>query len=143
VIFEQSPYRKGVWSDVPYPSVLVDQLPQISLMHPHDTRSGVSGVGLLGNLPGTLDDYYVPRGYAVLLSQSVGTADSDGCPTSGDSAETLATKAIIDWLNGRARAFDAAGQPVAASWTTGDVGMTGVSYTARCRTWWRPLASRG
>jgi X-Pro dipeptidyl-peptidase len=131
VIFEQSPYRKGVWSDVPYPSVLVDQLPQTSLTHPGDTHSGVSGVsgiGLLGNLPGSLDDYYVPRGYAVLLGQSVGTADSDGCPTSGDSAETLGTKAIIDWLNGRAKAFDAAGQPVSAYWTTGDVGMTGVSY---------------
>ena len=28
VIFEQSPYRKDTWDDVPYPSVLVDDLPQ-------------------------------------------------------------------------------------------------------------------
>src|SRR5690606_14387663 len=58
----------------------------------------------------------------------IGTADSDGCPTSGDRAETLATKAIIDWLNGRAKGFDASGEPVEADWTNGDTGMTGVSY---------------
>ena len=42
--------------------------------------------------------------------------------------ETLATKAIIDWLNGRAPGFTETGQPVTADWTTGDVGMTGTSY---------------
>jgi hypothetical protein len=53
------------------------------------------------DLPGQLDNYYVPRGYAVVLGQSVGTADSDGCPTSGDMAETLGTKAIIVFKAGR------------------------------------------
>jgi X-Pro dipeptidyl-peptidase len=42
--------------------------------------------------------------------------------------ETLGTKAVIDWLNGRAQAWNEAGEPVAADWTTGDVGMVGVSY---------------
>ena len=42
--------------------------------------------------------------------------------------ETLGTKAVIDWLNGRAQAWNEAGEPVPADWTTGDVGMTGVSY---------------
>ena len=63
-----------------------------------------------------------------MLGESIGTFGSDGCPDVGGPAETLGTKAVIDWLNGRAAGFDAAGQPVTADWTTGDVGMTGVSY---------------
>lgn len=117
VIFEHSPYRKGVWGDVPYPSVLVDDLPQNGVTR----RSGLRTPDLeaqravaKANLPGSLDDYYVPRGYAVVLGQSVGTGDSDGCPTSGDQAETLGTRAVIDWLNGRAKGYDASGAPVSA-----------------------------
>jgi X-Pro dipeptidyl-peptidase len=129
VIFEHSPYRKDTWDDVPYPSVLVDELPQSSLVHPSDLASGDQPARRpTPDLPGTLDDYYVPRGYAVVLGQSVGTGDSDGCPTSGDMVETLGTKAVIDWLNGRAKGFDEAGEPVTADWTSGTVGMTGVSY---------------
>jgi X-Pro dipeptidyl-peptidase len=70
----------------------------------------------------------VPRGYAVVLGESIGTFNSDGCPTVGDRVETLGTKAVIDWLNGRTRGFDANGNEVEADWTTGAVGMTGVSY---------------
>lgn len=130
VIFEHSPYREDVWFDVPYPSVLVDELPQTSLVRPSSASStGADGPRRAGpDLPGTLDNHYVPRGYAVVLGQSIGTGASDGCPTSGDMAETLGTKAVIDWLNGRAKAFDEAGEPVSADWTTGAVGMTGVSY---------------
>jgi X-Pro dipeptidyl-peptidase len=132
VVFEHSPYRKDVWGDVPYPSVLVDELPQNDLEHP-DGRSEFASATTTHDratpdLPGSLDNYYVPRGYAVVLGMSVGTADSDGCPTSGDRAETIGTKAIIDWLNGRAPGIDASGEPVDADWTNGDVGMTGVSY---------------
>jgi X-Pro dipeptidyl-peptidase len=128
VIFEHSPYRKDTWNDVPYPSVLVDELPQASLFGAREATGAAGPRRPKPNLPGSLDDYYVPRGYGVVLGQSVGTADADGCPTSGDQAETLGTKAIIDWLNGRAKAWDTTGQPVSADWTTGDVGMTGVSY---------------
>lgn len=132
VIFEQSPYRENTWNDVPYPSVLVDQLPQTGAgaraKAQVAAQAKLQGARAVANLPGSLDDYYVPRGYAVVLGQSIGTADSDGCPTSGDQAETLGTKAIIDWLNGRAKAYDASGQRVTADWTNGSVGMTGVSY---------------
>ena len=91
------------------------------------TRMRVAG-GPRADLPGTLDNYYVPRGYAVVLGESIGTFNSDGCPTVGDRVETLGTKAVIDWLNGRARAFDANGEKMSADWTTGAVGMVGVSY---------------
>jgi len=63
-----------------------------------------------------------------VLGESIGTFNSDGCPDVGGRAETLGTKAVIDWLNGRARAYDADGNRVKADWTNGDVGMTGVSY---------------
>ena len=40
------------------------------------------------SLDGSLDDYYVPRGYAVVLGESIGTFNSTGCPDVGGPAET-------------------------------------------------------
>ena len=68
------------------------------------------------------------RGYASVTADSVGTGKSEGCPTVGDNSETLAGKAVIDWLNGHAQATYANGSPAKASWANGSVGMTGVSY---------------
>jgi X-Pro dipeptidyl-peptidase len=75
---------------------------------------------------------WVPRGFAVVHSQSPGTGLSQGCPTVGGINESLAPKAVIDWLNGRARGFTTpdGGEPVEAYWSTGKVGMTGTSYNA-------------
>jgi X-Pro dipeptidyl-peptidase len=47
---------------------------------------------------------WVPRGFAVVHSEAFGTGLSEGCPTVGGPPEALAPKAVIDWLNGRARA---------------------------------------
>ncbi|MEV5573204.1 Xaa-Pro dipeptidyl-peptidase [Spirillospora sp. NPDC052269] len=74
------------------------------------------------------DNYFVPRGYAYLAVDMVGTTRSDGCPTSGGPTDVLGGKAVVDWLNGRAKAFTPDGKPVAASWTTGHTGMIGKSY---------------
>ena len=73
---------------------------------------------------------WVPRGFAVVHSSSPGTGLSQGCPTVGGPNESLAPKAVIDWLNGRAKGFTApsGGEPVEAHWSTGRVGMTGTSY---------------
>lgn len=73
---------------------------------------------------------FVPRGFAVVHSASPGTGYSQGCPTIGADNESLAPKAVIDWLNGRARGFTAAtgGEPVEATWCTGKVGMIGTSF---------------
>ena len=73
---------------------------------------------------------WVPRGFVVIHSQSPGTGLSQGCPTVGGINESLAPKAVIDWLNGRADGYTAAdgGDPVEAFWATGKVGMTGTSY---------------
>jgi X-Pro dipeptidyl-peptidase len=73
---------------------------------------------------------WVPRGFAVVHSASPGTGLSQGCVTIGGENEELAPKAVIDWLNGRARGFTTpdGDELVAASWSTGKVGMTGTSY---------------
>ncbi|GAB3984923.1 Xaa-Pro dipeptidyl-peptidase [Actinoallomurus acanthiterrae] len=74
------------------------------------------------------DNYFVPRGYAVLNVDMDGTTKSDGCPTSGGASDVLGGKAVIDWLGGRAKAFDAQGKEVKATWSTGHAGMIGKSY---------------
>ena len=73
---------------------------------------------------------FVPRGFAVVHSASPGTGYSQGCPTIGADNESLAPKAIVDWLNGRAKGFSApvGGDPVEATWCTGKVGMIGTSF---------------
>ena len=73
---------------------------------------------------------WVPRGYIVVHSSSPGTGFSDGAPTIGGPNESLAPKAVIDWLCGRAKGFTEreGNEEVKAIWSTGKVGMTGTSY---------------
>ncbi len=73
---------------------------------------------------------WVPRGYVVVYSSSPGTGFSQGSPTIGGDNESLAQKAVIDWLCGRANGYKSAkgDKKVEAYWSTGKVGMTGTSY---------------
>ena len=73
---------------------------------------------------------WVPRGYIVVHSSSPGTGLSQGCPTVGGDNESLAPKAVIDWLCGRSKGFTTpdGNKKVVADWCTGKVGMTGTSY---------------
>jgi len=73
---------------------------------------------------------WVPHGYAVVHSSSPGTGFSQGSPTVNADNESLACKAVIDWLNGRAPGYTTLdGQErVEAYWSTGKVGMVGTSY---------------
>ena len=48
------------------------------------------------------DNYFVPRGYGVVLVDEAGTNRSSGCPSGPDATGT--SVAVIDWLNGRAPA---------------------------------------
>jgi X-Pro dipeptidyl-peptidase len=131
VVFHHSPYRGDTGSLANHP-VDLDRLPQESIGR--DARAArISALTARArakpDFPDTtLDNYYVPRGYSVVLGESIGTFNSDGCPDVGARGETLGTKAVIDWLHGRARGFNAAGERVRADWTTGAVGMVGVSY---------------
>ena len=76
------------------------------------------------------ENNWIPRGFAVVHSESPGTGLSQGCPTVGGANESLAPKAVIDWLNGRAKGYTSidGDEEVEAYWATGAVGMTGTSY---------------
>lgn len=74
------------------------------------------------------DNYFVPRGYAVVQVDMVGTNNSEGCPVTGGSGEVRAAKAVIDWLNGRGTAYDSDGERTEAYWTGGKTAMIGKSY---------------
>lgn len=78
----------------------------------------------------SLNDYFLARGFAVVYSSGIGTKDSDGFRTTGTQDETLSATAIIEWLNGNRVAFSNRTDQVAikASWSDGNVGMTGRSY---------------
>lgn len=73
---------------------------------------------------------WVPRGYIVVHSSSPGTGLSQGSPTVGGDNESLAPKAVIDWLCGRIPGYSSidGNEQVEAFWSTGKVGMTGTSY---------------
>ena len=78
----------------------------------------------------TLNDYFLPRGFANLYVSGVGTRDSQGLMTNGDYHQIEAYKNVIDWLNGRCRAFTdhTRRRQVKADWSNGKVATTGISY---------------
>ena len=78
----------------------------------------------------TLNDYFLPRGFANLYVSGVGTKDSQGLMTNGDYQQIEAYKNVIDWLNGRCRAFTdhTRKREVKADWSNGKVATTGISY---------------
>lgn len=73
---------------------------------------------------------WVPRGFVVVHSSSPGTGFSDGSPTVGGDNESLAPKAVIEWLTGKENGYSTrtGDEKVYAFWSTGKVGMTGTSY---------------
>jgi X-Pro dipeptidyl-peptidase len=74
------------------------------------------------------DNYFVPRGYAVVLVDLPSTGRSTGCLDVGGRSDVLSAKAVVDWLNGRAAGHGADGAPVRAGWASGAVGMIGKSW---------------
>lgn len=91
-------------------------------------RKKYDAAGVISSMPLYYDNYFVPRGYAFVAVDMLGTGRSSGCTSMGGRDEVLATKAVIDWLNGRAPGFRLDGTPVTASWTNGATGMIGKSY---------------
>ena len=79
-------------------------------------------------MPLFYDNYFVPRGYAVVGVDIVGTGRSTGCGDVGGKDEIDSVVAVIDWLNGRNTAHTADGADVEATWSSGAVGMIGKSY---------------
>jgi X-Pro dipeptidyl-peptidase len=88
--------------------------------------SSISGIG-----PGSFGNYLVPRGYALIAGSSIGNRYSDGYTSCGDVDETVAAMAVIQWLNGKCRAYtnqNCTTEVDATSWCNGKVAMSGVSY---------------
>lgn len=126
-IYTISPYALG-GNSARFHNVDVKDLPQGASIafNGKDSNSNPSHLSHKGEFE--FQSEALARGYASLSAHSLGTGYSSGCPTVGGDAETLAAKSVIDWLNGRARAFTKDGREVKASWANGAVGMTGVSY---------------
>ncbi|SDG92790.1 X-Pro dipeptidyl-peptidase [Lentzea fradiae] len=76
------------------------------------------------------DNYFVPRGYAVVLVDFLGTNRSRGCVDVGGQSEIASGTAVIDWLNGRRTGYTTltGSATRSASWSTGAVGMIGKSW---------------
>lgn len=82
------------------------------------------------DFPLFFDNYFVPRGYAVVLVDLAGTNRSQGCVDTGGPSDVTSAKAVIDWLNGRATAYTSVTGTTAAAayWSNGSVGMIGKSW---------------
>ncbi|WEH14218.1 Xaa-Pro dipeptidyl-peptidase [Streptomyces sp. VNUA24] len=76
------------------------------------------------------DNYFVPRGYAFVAVDLAGTNRSDGCVDVGGRSDIRSAKAVVDWLNGRGRAYTTrtGTKKAEAGWTNGRTGMIGKSY---------------
>ncbi|MER7953189.1 Xaa-Pro dipeptidyl-peptidase [Streptomyces sp. NPDC096030] len=77
------------------------------------------------------DNYFVPRGYAFVAVDLAGTSRSDGCDDVGGRSDVRSAKAVVDWLNGRARGYTTrtgSERARATTWSTGKVGMIGKSW---------------
>ena len=94
----------------------------------HQCMQDYDGDGINDTWPLFYDNYFVPRGYAYVLSQMNGTAFSTGCPYHGGPTDIAGEKSVIDWLNGRVGGEDAAGRPMVADWHNGSSAMIGKSY---------------
>ncbi|WP_150923216.1 Xaa-Pro dipeptidyl-peptidase [Streptococcus mitis] len=107
--------------------------PQLNLIQPQDQAEVVAeSEEKLSHINSsyTLNDYFLPRGFANLYVSGVGTKDSTGFMTNGDYQQIEAYKNVIDWLNGRCRAFTdhTRQRQVKADWSNGKVATTGLSY---------------
>ncbi|WP_179007720.1 Xaa-Pro dipeptidyl-peptidase [Winogradskyella forsetii] len=128
VIYVSSPYFAGVAADAP--GTMWDVNIELGgtakeRFHPEVKRRGQRPI-----ISNSHIGKWVPRGYIVVHSSSPGTGLSDGAPTIGGKNESLAPKAVIDWLCGRAKGYTEreGNDQVEAYWSTGKIGMTGTSY---------------
>ncbi len=119
--------------EVKLPHTIELEEPKLNLVEPHGQAEVVSEAEeKLSHINSsyTLNDYFLPRGFANLYVSGVGTRDSQGLMTNGDYQQIEAYKNVIDWLNGRCRAFTdhMRNREVKADWSNGKVATTGISY---------------
>lgn len=128
VIFQSSPYFAGTGGGN---DILWDVRHELGTEPPPRTsKPNIAFRSERTFISNSLVNAWVPRGFAVVHSEAPGTGLSQGSPTVGGAPERLAPKAVIDWLNGRAKGFKTISgtEQVFAKWCTGKVGMIGTSY---------------
>ena len=127
VVYESSPYFAGTAGGR---SILWDVRHELGQDPPPRTHPQVAFQPNRTSVSNGLVNEWVPRGFAVVHSEAPGTGLSTGSPTVGGEPERFAPKAVIDWLNGRAKGYTTVegNIEVKATWCTGKVGMTGTSY---------------
>lgn len=126
-------YNMNVDLEVKEPHTIQLEEPQLTVVEPVGQAEKVEEAEELLthiNSSYTLNDYLLPRGYANLYVSGVGTKDSQGLMTNGNYQQIEAYKNVIDWLNGRCRAFTdhTRQRQVKADWSNGKVATTGISY---------------
>ena len=126
-------YNMNVDLEVKEPHTIQLVEPQLTVVEPVGQAEEVDEAEELLthiNSSYTLNDYLLPRGYANLYVSGVGTKDSQGLMTNGNYQQIEAYKNVIDWLNGRCRAFTdhTRKRQVTADWSNGKVATTGISY---------------
>ena len=126
-------YKMEEELEVKPPHTIELEEPKLNLVEPHGQAEVVAEAEeKLAHINSsyTLNDYFLPRGFANLYVSGVGTKDSQGLMTNGDYQQIEAYKNVIDWLNGRCRAFTdhTRKRQVKADWSNGKVATTGISY---------------
>lgn len=128
IVYNTSPYFAGVAKFEP--GLFWDVKVELGETAPDRTHQEVIRTGERPIISKSHISIWVPRGFIVVHSSSPGTGLSDGAPTVGGENESLAPKAVIDWLCGRAKGYTSrtGNETVEAYWSTGKVGMIGTSY---------------
>ncbi|MDT0607266.1 Xaa-Pro dipeptidyl-peptidase [Croceitalea rosinachiae] len=128
IIYVSSPYFAGVAPNVD--GLFWDVKHELGEMAKDRVHPEVKRLGQRPIISNSHIKKWVPRGYIVVHSSSPGTGLSQGSPTVGGDNESLAPKAVIDWLCGRAKGYSEpyGNKTIEAYWSTGKVGMTGTSY---------------
>ena len=126
-------YNMNVDLEVKEPHTIQVEEPQLELVDPVGSAQLVSEAEETLthiNSSYTLNDYLLARGFANLYVSGLGTKDSQGLMTNGDYRQIEAYKNVIDWLNGRCRAFTdhSRERQIKADWSNGKVATTGLSY---------------
>ena len=102
VVYESSPYFAGTaGDDKDYFWNVRQELNTVP--KPHSYPPQIERRGERPVISNSQVKAWLPYGFIVVHSSAPGTGLSQGCPTIGTRIEALAPKAVIDWLNGRAK----------------------------------------
>ncbi len=123
VVYESSPYYSGTSGPREFLWNVKQEVGEAP--PPRIDQPAIAFKPVKPNISNSLENTWVPRGFAVVHSEAPGSGLSQGCITVGGAPEELAPKAVIDWLNGRAKGYSKIdgtdADLVTAKWSTGKI----------------------